>query len=402
VLKALAAALGGAKHAPEDPVRHGAKKAQIVADLEDIVVTRTFTPKGTELVVKGKDGSVFPSPQAMLDSLVSSSSYDCLDFVRQPGKSPADAARAQAATLRKLVNLDFTMQDAKRKEAFDARTEVTRDLKRLQARLDQMPDVDAGDDEDEVSVAELAAELKKRQALNSAKVDKARDLDRLREKARAASDIIEDLDLKLKAAKATLAEIQTRGKALKAELETMPEGDVAEVEAKLADAEGINRRVRVRKERAQLEAELNEHVERSEALTKTIEDIDAAKKTALEQAEYPVKGLEVTDEGLFLGGVPFSQASQAQQLKVSAAIGLALNPKLKVLSIKDGALLDDESLAELDKLARDHDAHVLVEVVGNREAATVIIEDGEVAGPADELPGISGTRDTRQPAGLDS
>lgn len=399
LLDAIEAAFGGLKHAPDEPVRKGTKGARIVIDTGEFTLTRKFPAKGAStLELKAKDGSVFPSPQAMLDSLVTAISYDPINFVRQPGKAPADAARAQAATLRKLVGLDFTLLDTKHKQIYDERTEVTRELKSLQARLDRMPDVDGDSAEVEVSVNDLALELKKRQAANTAKADKGRDLERLREKARATSDIIEDLELKLKASREMLVEIQTRGKALKAELDAMPEADVAEVEAKLADADAINRRVRARDERARVAADYNAQVDKSQALTEALDDIDAQKKKATEEAEYPVEGLAVTDDGITLDGVLFSQASAAQQLKVSIAIGLALNPTLKVLLIRDGSLLDKKSMATVAKMAAEADAQLWVEVVGQRDDATVIIEDGEVM-PA-ELCGGLDPKPSLQPAGL--
>ncbi len=401
-LDAIEAAFGGAKHAPDEPVRKGTKSARIVVETEKLVVTRRFGAKAG-LEVKGKDGSVFPCPQAMLDSLVSSISYDPLDFVRQPGKSPADAARAQAATLRSLAKLDFTEQDDERKIAFDTRTEVTRELKRLQAQLDKMPDVDGDADETEVSVTELAAELKKRQAVNRAKEQAAAELDLLRKVVMQHIARVDELERQLTAAKAEVAELQAKGKKLREDHDAIPTADVEEVEKKLANAEAINRRVRDRKEQTKLTTELNALIEQSERLTKTIADIEAAKKKALEEAEFPVKGLEVTDEGITLDGVPFSQASQAQQLKVSVAIGLALNPELKVLLIRDGSLLDEESLAAVAKMAEEHDAQLWLEVVGNREDATVIIEDGAVAGePKLDLCGGLDPQPDLLPAGLES
>ena len=51
-------ALNGAGCIPSKPIRAGQKKARIVLDMGDIVVTRTFTAKGTNLTVKNKDGSI--------------------------------------------------------------------------------------------------------------------------------------------------------------------------------------------------------------------------------------------------------------------------------------------------------------------------------------------------------
>ena len=84
------------------------------------------------------------------------------------------------------------------------------------------------------------------------------------------------------------------------------------------------------------------------------------------------------DTGVTLDGLPFEQASQAQQLRASVAIGAALNPKLRAMLVRDGSLLDEDSLALLTAEASRSDLQVWLEVVG-REGDGIVIEDGEVA-----------------------
>ena len=60
------------------------------------------------------------------------------------------------------------------------------------------------------------------------------------------------------------------------------------------------------------------------------------------------------------------------------AIGLALNPKLPVLLIRDGSLLDEDHLEMLAKMAEDADAQVWIERVGDKDKTAVVIEDGAV------------------------
>ena len=66
----------------------------------------------------------------------------------------------------------------------------------------------------------------------------------------------------------------------------------------------------------------------------------------IEAAEMPIDDLGLGDDGITYKGVPFEQASQSEQLKVSAAIGLALNPG-GIMLIRDGSLLDTKSLETL-------------------------------------------------------
>jgi hypothetical protein len=57
-------------------------------------------------------------------------------------------------------------------------------------------------------------------------------------------------------------------------------------------------------------------------------------------------------------------------------MGLAMNPELRVLLVRDGALLDETSLRMLGEMAAAADAQVWLEVVGERDDCHVIIEDG--------------------------
>ena len=113
--------------------------------------------------------------------------------------------------------------------------------------------------------------------------------------------------------------------------------------------------------------------------------MDAEKLKQIKDAKYPLQGLSVSDSGdVLLEGLPFEQAASAEQLRASVAIGLALNPKLRVLLIRDGSLLDEDSLALLCKMAEDADAQVWLERVGTDGDVSVVIEDGMVKAEAPE------------------
>jgi hypothetical protein len=61
------------------------------------------------------------------------------------------------------------------------------------------------------------------------------------------------------------------------------------------------------------------------------------------------------------------------------AIGLALNPKIRVLLVRNGECLDTDSMNTLAKLAAQHDAQLWIErMTEAKDGATVMIEDGEV------------------------
>jgi len=99
----------------------------------------------------------------------------------------------------------------------------------------------------------------------------------------------------------------------------------------------------------------------------------------LAETPFPVEGLGFGDKGVIFGGLPLSQASGAQQLRVSIAIGAALNPKLRVMLVRDASLLDDKSFALLGEEAKARQLQVFLEQVGHGSRVQVVIEDGHVA-----------------------
>ncbi len=377
-LDAIRAALGGKKHCPEEPVRRGAKKAQIVLESEELTVTRTFSKKGTALEVTAKDGTTFASPQAMLDKLVGSLSFDPLEFSRM--KPPA-----QSEVVRRLVGLDFSELDEKRANLYADRTMAGRDLKSAVALLDTLPIVEAP--ESEVSVSNAMQELTRRRTVNNSNAETredllqfTRDTDRLTERL---AEIEGDLDRLSKEHRETKNRRNSRNEQFHKqsnEIGKLKDEDTAEIEAVIEGAEETNRKVRAVADRERAGAQHDKLAAAMVILNRKIESIDEEKAEAIQSAKYPIDGLQVTDDGVELNDLPFEQASSAEQLRCSVGMGLALNPELKVLLVKDGSLLDEDSLKLIAEMATAADAQVWIERVGKGDECTVIIEDGSIEG----------------------
>ena len=119
-------------------------------------------------------------------------------------------------------------------------------------------------------------------------------------------------------------------------------------------------------------------------LTGDIANHDAERDLKLQQAKFPVEGLGFTSEGeVIFNKLPFAQLSTSEKIKVSASIAIALNPKIRVMLIRDGSLLDEDALRDLIVLADEKDAQIWIERVGTTghgdSAPVVVIEDGGVA-----------------------
>lgn len=370
VLDAIWAALGGRTCKVDKPVRDGAEKATVSLDLGDVTVEAMWSESGAKsLTVKASNGRKLSSTQAVLDSLVGQLTFDPLAFSRMK-------AAEQVETLKALVGADLGEIDEARQAAYDNRTDVNRTIRDLKGRLSGLPEVDAPDEE--VSVKALFDEL-------SAANKKAEENIELRDELKASHAYLQQLDEEVSALQKQLAEKRDERKSvletterLSAQVDNIVEPDLDSIQARIATSEETNKRVRQRQERQRVARELREAEQKADALTAEIEQCDARKQEAIAAAKLPVEGLSFDADGVSYQGQPFSQASSAEQLRVSVAMGLAMNPKLKVMLIRDGSLLDADNLALIGSMAESAEAQVWIERVGGDGSAGVLIEDGEV------------------------
>lgn len=380
VLDSIWAAISGktALKATDKPIRDGAEQAVVKVDLDDIIVTRKWKGDKTTLEVTAKDGARYSSPQTMLDNLVGRLSFDPLSFSNLDSKKQKEA-------LQELVGVDFSKHDLDRKSHYEERTIINSDCKKLEGALSELPPVDKGTPDEELSASNVLAEISAAQEQKRSNAESRQAYEMLRHDATRAQDemkLIENeiarLQSQLDAKKEAYKEICEKGKASKAAIEMLIEPDTTELEQKLQNIESINKNVRVKKERLRLLNEIKECKESSEFLTKQIMDIDQLKKDTLQSAKFPIEGMSFDEEGVTFNGIPFKQCSAAERLKVSMAMAMALNPKLRVIRILDGSLLDSDNLALIHQMAQEQDYQVWIEVVDDSGKVGIQIEDGQV------------------------
>jgi hypothetical protein len=364
VLDAIWFALGGgaAARSTSEPVRDGEDFARVVLDLGDLLVTRVWKDGRTTLTVRTADGAKQTSPQTVLDSLVGRLSFDPLEFTRRSDSEQRDA-------LLSLVELPFNPKalDVDRAILFDKRTDVGRSRK----ALGEIPKVDDDLSEEVTTALDLLPEIRAARASEHfdrderAKIDQA--IDKAKTMTARAAEMI-----------AEAAELHDFAVAKAANLPAFEEGLVAKLEDRLATIEADNTVIRANNAAREVvygDARLHEEWDE---LTAEIEALDKRKADGLAAAEFPVDGLGFDDHGVTYRGIPFSQASAAEQIQVSLAMAMNLNPTLRVIRIMDGSLLDADSLAAIHDAAEASDYQVWIERVGDGSDGGVLIEDGQV------------------------
>ena len=383
LLDCITMALGGAAKVPGEPIRRGASKGQIILETQELTVTRKFHKSGTtSLEVTNKEGLKYAGPQQVLDKLCATLAFDPLAFIRSDKKS-------QFKLLQDLLGIDTASLDATRRTEMERRTSKNRDVKALAAVVASLP----ASGPSRVEVSELLDELSRAETMNGEVGDLEREAMEAENQTAAAKRQLTDVLARQQELHAMITAIQTKVDAARAaehaakvnaqaaeeRANSAARIDTAPIKARIGDAEEINAAAAKVMERKAKAEELEVLENESEMMTAEILKIDTERAALLANAKMPVPGIGFDADGVTLNGLPLEQASSAEQWKLGLSVACAMNPSLRVMLIRDGSLLDDESMAMVAGMATTHGAQVWIERVGNDGKCTVIIEDGEVA-----------------------
>lgn len=378
VLDAIAYALGGTSGVCAQPIRRGESEAEIVCQLDGLTVTRRFNAGGSILKVEDADGKRQSSPQAILDKLVGNLAFDPLEFARKKESE-------QAETLRRLVGIDFNTLDAEKVRVYNERLIVGREVDVLKGKLAGVT-ITGTVPTEEISVEELSQKLKAAQALNLDNAGKRSQhqqcVNAVENARRERHEIfveISRLQELLKVKEANFSDRAAEEQKSKAVIDTLVDADCTPLHKQLTVADATNSGIRIARAH---EAQTNDCKAKSaiyDTATARIAEIDEEKKRLLASAKFPLPELGFSESGrVTYNSFPFAQASDGEKLRVSVAIGMALNPKLRVIFIRDGSLLDTNGLKVVAELASAHDYQVWLEDARSSDPTAVIIEDGHI------------------------
>ncbi|MCJ7790557.1 MAG: AAA family ATPase [Candidatus Atribacteria bacterium] len=346
---------GSLKKTPE-PIRKGEKNAKVTLTLDDFIVTKNFTANDKSyLKVTNKEGLAYGSPQELLDSFIGQLAFDPLEFAQMKEGE-------QRNLLLQVAEIDIDSLDDK---IMDLREE--RRLKGQEVKL-------LSGQREEITTNELPEKVISTSVLN--------------DELEVALNNISDWNNTFK----DLGEHKRRFFTLKEELikleniivdeekwikENHPV-DVSGIKERILKADNINYQVMARERNKIADKKQKEAQDIYDNYTSKIDDVIKQKETALSTAKMPITGLGISETGVTYNDIPFGQLSSSEQLRVSLAIAMALNPKLKVIRITDGSLLDEDSMEIIRKLAEKKDYQVWVEKVDGTGKIGFYIEEGEV------------------------
>ena len=458
VLDAVGYAFGGAKAAPDMPIRKGAKTMEIMLDLGRLIVRRT----GNRLeVTPAKGEKAWDTPQKMLNSIYDELAFNPQEFALMKAEDQAEALRKLSGVDEELKRLDglnavdyetrkginaeirglqaeiggMVVQDrlpkekideeairARKREAAEAnrniiaaietRVRLTEELRqaeeietqhmqlmhdeaekigKLEAFEKDAEEMDLWLQDVEIKLGDLlrpvptATTCLLAHMIENSLYEIQRDIPAARDSVRRSkAQRVEELRsarLVLKAAEDTEQSVHQNVIGKRAVLDAAPKGEMIDtlaLDEELEAAQLTNREIDKRAKREALEKQLADKQRESSQLTRTMEDREEEKRTAIAEAKMPLEGLTVTDSQVLLNGIPVKQLGEARQIMLGVSIGIARDPALRLVLIPHGEALDEEALAQLEKMAEEKDFYVWMAKVDSSGKLGIYIEDGMV------------------------
>lgn len=436
-IDAVAVWLDGLKVAPAEPIRSGAQRSRIRGRLGEMYVTRTIAKsKGgaytTEIRFEPVGGKPYPATQRQLTDLIGEHNLDPLDFINLDTKGKFNALKA-------FVH-GFNFEKAAQDHAadFTRRTDVNRLLRESRAAADliAVPKDTPAEPIDEAALVQAlqaagvrnteleARKARRAEAIRQITAQRAQALqftdavaavrperllrhDQFKAQQQARIDDLkaqiaaleytvktdadsaeDDISAKqthfTQQASAATEQADSLQKRLDEAGELPEPVDTDALTAQITAARAINANVTRAAERHRHANTAAKYEAESEALTDAMAAREQAKQKAISESKLPIAGIEFGDGEIRYEGAPFEQASTAQKLKVAMARIVALNPKLRFAWIRDASLLDDESYAELQRLAAEYEVDILIETVRPIGKDAVVLENGFVKGAEKE------------------
>jgi DNA repair exonuclease SbcCD ATPase subunit len=387
LLDGIMLCLRGTRNVPSQPIRKGATKAILEADLGEYIARRTFTKDGNKngfLTVEPKDGkSRLQGPQEFLNKLVGPNSFDPLEFIRMEREQ-------QFKKLYKIVlpDVDPTTLDIQKNPDYLKRRELKKEIKALETRRDiiQIPDNLPMEKRDEAKLLKELGEVGEYNARiereTRQREEIARSVDTNDQRVMEKEKRIKELEHEIGQLQHEILAIDNETDRTKRIIEkweplAKPK-DAAHYTEAITQARILNAAIDRRGQRDELQKEIDGISKRVDTISTELDELEAKQKKAIEEAHFPIPGLAFGDEEVIYEGLPFDQISNADQIRASVAIGMADNPELRVMRIKDGSLLDDASMKIISEMCVTEDFQIYIEVVSTDGDIGVYLEEGEV------------------------
>lgn len=190
----------------------------------------------------------------------------------------------------------------------------------------------------------------------------------------------ESYETSVKEIEAKKLDNETKNKSAKAWLDANPAEKLEDIQKEIDELEDhnkIHRKVVAYKENQAKSKAVEKEIAAKNTKIKTLE---TERETLIKKSKLPITGLNFTEDGLTLNGVPFApgQVSSSQEMEVAAKLIIAKNPKIKVFRVARGESLGHKKLNALIDFARQSGYQGFIEQVVRDQNELRVEEYSEV------------------------
>ena len=361
------------------PISDGEDHASATVDLGKFKVTRTWNDKGkSTMKIESSDGAIYKTPAEMLKNMVGNLAFDPVEFSQMSEKE-------QVSVLLDLIELPINLDDLaeQRRDAYETRTLINRNIKRLEGQRDGMPFPSKDLPDEEIITSKIMLEY---QVASNTLTENNRIRSVYRQSVenttRRLAEIA-DIELKLQDLKADFDIHIQSAEEIKTECDKLEDPDLSVYRTQLETAEETNKKIRNKLARNQVLESIQTEQARSQEKTDEINAIDTLKADTIKAANMPIAGLSLDESGVTFNGIPLKQCSTSESLKVCCAIVISKMKKqtgdiIPVIIIKDGSLLDDNNMKVIEQIAIDEGLQFWIELVSTTGDQGIFIENGMI------------------------
>lgn len=430
VLDVLEMLLRGGKAIPADMIQHGLKKSTISGVIEGdndrYVIERVIKHKGkASLKITDKKGYVISSkPQAFLDTLYNEITFDPMPFI---GKD----SNKKLSFLMSLLKIDFTDINKEIKRVEEERLIVGRECRKIgeltpiqevkpikiSTLIEEKSKIEAFNHNQEIlrlkkksSVEKKGMYIQQVEALEGEfseietnyveemKESKQKFLEKIakmkEEYKEYEKQALEAKNELLKLKKETIKNKKTQISDIESVIENLAEPQsvksVDDINDAIASAEDTNNKAKEYEMYINnvkiIQDKNNEYSE----LTKKINKLRESKKEILMKHKMPIDGLQIVlddddkPDGVYFDGIHSDNWSDAQGIRISCELCIAMNPKLRAIMIDRGESFDKKALKALQEWAINNDIQTIITIVDeipeveDRDENSFYIESGSL------------------------
>lgn len=210
--------------------------------------------------------------------------------------------------------------------------------------------------------AEEAAKAAMEEAIEKAKQDYLASVNRIKKQWEDNKVYFDEQE---KLIQAEGADAVKRRDNCKAWLENYEANKPADVSQKINDIQHHNEMHRKVEDYLAAKQNKEEASEKVADHEKKLLSLSAERETLIKKADLPITGLNFTEDGLELNGIPFvaGKVSDSQIMEVAAKLIIAKNPTVKVFRIARGESLGRKKLEALIRFAREQGYQGFLEMV---------------------------------------